>query len=105
MEAETEASEGEPCRIVLWHYYNDVQKESLDKLVEEYNQTEGKEKRVEVRAVSQGAVNELSSKMDLMINDSTNQIDLPNMFMAYRDMASKIWQQQSGFAGGLQGLL
>ena len=90
--AETEASEGEPCRIVLWHYYNDVQKESLDKLVEEYNQTEGKEKQVEVSAVSQGAVNELSSKMDLMINDSTNQIDLPNMFMAYRDMASKIWR-------------
>ena len=89
---ETEAPEGETCQIVLWHYYNDVQKESLDKLVEEYNQTEGKEKQVEVRAVSQGAVNELSSKMDLMINDSTNQIELPNMFMAYRDMASKIWR-------------
>lgn len=89
---ETEVSGEEPCQIVLWHYYNDVQKESLDKLVDEYNRTEGKEKQVEVKAVSQGAVNELSSKMDLMINDSTNQIELPNMFMAYRDMASKIWR-------------
>ncbi len=84
----------EPCKIVLWHYYNDLQKESLDQIIEEYNQTEGAEKGITVEAYSQGSITELSNKMDLIVNDSTNQVEMPNMFMAYRDMASKIWRNK-----------
>ena len=84
----------EPCKIVIWHYYNDLQKESLDQIIEEYNQTEGAEKGITVEAYSQGSITELSNKMDLIVNDSTNQVEMPNMFMAYRDMASKIWRNK-----------
>lgn len=83
-----------PCKIVLWHYYNDLQKESLDQIIAEYNQTEGAEKGITVEAYSQGSITELSNKMDLIVNDSTNQVEMPNMFMAYRDMASKIWRNK-----------
>lgn len=85
---------GEPCRIVLWHYYNDLQKESLDQIIAEYNRTEGAQKGITVEAYSQGSITELSNKMDLIVNDSTNQVEIPNMFMAYRDMASKIWRNK-----------
>lgn len=88
------AENKEPCKIVLWHYYNDLQKESLDQIIEEYNQTEGAEKGITVEAYSQGSITELSNKMDLIVNDSTNQVEIPNMFMAYRDMASKIWRNR-----------
>lgn len=88
------ANSKEPCKIVLWHYYNDLQKESLDQIIAEYNQTEGAEKGITVEAYSQGSITELSNKMDLIVNDSTNQVEMPNMFMAYRDMASKIWRNK-----------
>ncbi|MBS6952155.1 MAG: extracellular solute-binding protein [Enterocloster asparagiformis] len=90
----TLAENGEPCRIVLWHYYNDLQKESLDQIIAEYNRTEGAQKGITVEAYSQGSITELSNKMDLIVNDSTNQVEIPNMFMAYRDMASKIWRNK-----------
>ncbi len=90
----TLAENGEPCRIVLWHYYNDLQKESLDQIISEYNRTEGAQKGITVEAYSQGSITELSNKMDLIVNDSTNQVEIPNMFMAYRDMASKIWRNK-----------
>lgn len=91
-----EAPQEGPTKVVFWHYYNETQKEPLDELIREYNETQGKEKNIEVQAFSQGSVNDLIAKIDLMINDSTNELDTVNMFLGYRDIVSQILREKGG---------
>ena len=92
----------EPCKIVLWHYYNDLQKESLDQIIEEYNQTEGAEKGITVEAYSQGSITELSNKMDLIVNDSTNQVGDAQHVHGIPGYGQQDLAQQAGAVGGLR---
>ena len=45
-----------PLTINIWHYYNGKQEKAFNKLVEEFNQTEGKEKGVIVASSNYGSV-------------------------------------------------
>ena len=49
----------EPVAITVWHYYNGSQKVAFDNLVEEFNETTGKELGIVVEATSKGGVNDL----------------------------------------------
>lgn len=92
-DGEQEKSEElENCQIVMWHYYNDVQQKAFAQLVDEYNRTEGAEKHITVQAFSQGSISELTTKMELVLDESSTQAESANMYMAYRDMASTIWR-------------
>lgn len=73
-------------KIEFWHYYNDAQKQHMDQLIEEYNSTIGKDKGVVVEAYSQGSIADLTSKIDLVLNGSSNDVDMANIVLAYRDM-------------------
>ena len=85
--APTEArAEQDELKLVFWHYYNDAQKKYLDQLIDEYNKTEGAKKHVVVEAYSQGSIEDLTNKIDLVLNGSTNQVEMANMSLAYRDM-------------------
>lgn len=77
-------------QITLWHYFNDSQSEMLNTLIKEYNQTEGAKKQVEIVAVGQGGVNDLAAKISVILNDSTNQVDSPNLVYSYRDTIMEI---------------
>lgn len=90
--AKSNEGQGENCQIVLWHYYNDVQQEAFAKLVDEYNRTEGAEKHITVNAYSQGSIPELSGKMKMALEDSGSRVESANMYMAYRDMVSRVWR-------------
>lgn len=83
-------SSDEPVKLVFWHYYNDNQKARLDELIQEYNETEGKEEGIVVEAFCQGSVNELSEKIMLILNQTTNEVDKADMFLSYRDVTSDI---------------
>ena len=61
----------EELKLVFWHYYNDAQKQYLDRLIKEYNETEGAGKHVVVEASSQGSIGDLTNKIDLALNGST----------------------------------
>ena len=63
----------EELKLVFWHYYNDAQKQYLDRLIKEYNETEGAGKHVVVGASSQGSIGDLTNKLDLALNGSTSQ--------------------------------
>ena len=76
----------EELKLVFWHYYNDAQKQYLDRLIKEYNETEGAGKHVVVEASSQGSIGDLTNKIDLALNGSTNDVEMANMSLAYRDM-------------------
>lgn len=57
-----------PVQITMWNYYNGAQKEEMDRLVQEFNDTVGLEQKIVVESVSKGSVSELEDA----VRDSTD---------------------------------
>lgn len=93
--AEPKTASAEPVTITLWHYYNDAQKDGLDEIVAEYNGTVGKEKKITVNAVGLGSVEDITMKVDTVLNGSPDNIEKPNMFLAYRDMLQEVMRGEN----------
>lgn len=85
-----ELDKNNPVAVQIWHYYNGVQKIEFDKMVEEFNNTAGKEKGIIVEAFNQGSANEITEKILDTANKKVGTGKLPNAFMAYPDTAYEI---------------
>ena len=88
-ETETEQAAG-PVTLTFWHYYNDAQKDALDEIVAEYNDTVGKERQITVEAVSLGSIEDITTKVESVVLGSGGVMERPDMFLAYRDMLQEI---------------
>ena len=88
--AEEPGQAKEPVKITFWHYYNDAQKDALDEIVAEYNDTVGKEKQIIVEAVSLGSIEDITTKVESVVQGAGGEVERPDMFLAYRDMLQEI---------------
>ena len=50
-----------PVSLTVWHYYNGSQEAAFGGLVEEFNDTVGREKGIYVQSYSQGSVSDLEA--------------------------------------------
>ena len=91
----------EPVAITVWHYYNGSQKVAFDNLVEEFNETTGKELGIVVEATSKGGVNDLIQAVTDSAEGKVGAAEMPNIFSAYSDTARKI--DQMGLLASLEG--
>ena len=78
-------SSSEPVTVVIWHYYNGVQKQLFDQLVTQFNSTKGEELNIVVEAVNQGSVNELAQKTLDSLAHKVGALHAPDVFAAYAD--------------------
>jgi multiple sugar transport system substrate-binding protein len=92
-------SEKNPISITIWHYYNGVQKEEFDSLVQSFNENEGREQGIIVKAFNKGSVDELSSLINDSIDKKIGSESLPDVFSAYADKVYEI--DQMGLAADL----
>lgn len=76
-----------PTTITIWHYYNGAQQEAFNKLVDEFNESIGKEKGIIVKSTSQGTVSDLEKNVMDSINGKAGADKIPNIFAAYGDTA------------------
>ncbi|MEF9840281.1 MAG: extracellular solute-binding protein [Lachnospiraceae bacterium] len=76
--------------ISLWHYYSGAQQEAFNGLVEEFNQTKGKEIGVFVKASNHGNVTELAESVQAAVDGKVGASEMPNIFAAYTDTAYEI---------------
>lgn len=79
-----------PVTLTLWHYYTGSQKQSLDKLVEEFNVSEGKDKGIMIKTVAKGSIKNIADDLDASLNKKVNAPALPNIFAAYPDTVEKL---------------
>ena len=79
-----------PVTITLWHYYTDMQKSTLDRLIDEFNETVGLEEGIFIEASNVGHINELSEKVIDASLDETNSKFMPDIFTAYADTAYQV---------------
>ncbi len=71
--------------LEVWHHFDGAQKRAFDKMVTEFNQTEGLGKGIVVEAFSQGSIDELRMKI---VNTKKNKIgldQLPDITSAYAE--------------------
>lgn len=83
---------GDPVSITVWHYYNGSQQTAFDILVEEFNDTVGREKGIHVESYSQGSVSDLETAVRDSINGKVGADEMPDMFSSYADTAYEIEQ-------------
>lgn len=76
-----------PVTIEVWNYYNGDQLTAFDNLVEEFNESIGKEKGIIVKGSSQGSVNDLETNVLAALKGEVGAAEVPNIFMAYADTA------------------
>ena len=73
--------------ITVWTYYNGDQLESFNKLVDQFNETTGREKGIRVESASQGSVSDLETNVMDAAQGKVGAAAMPNIFSAYADTA------------------
>ncbi|MCI9338554.1 MAG: extracellular solute-binding protein [Lachnospiraceae bacterium] len=89
----------DPVSLTVWHYYNGSQQTAFDALVDEFNDTVGKEKGIYVEGYSQGSVSDLEAAVRASINGEVGADSMPDIFSSYADTAYEI--EQSGALANL----
>ena len=92
-----------PVTISVWTYYNGDQLASFNALVEQFNETEGKEQGIVVESFSQGSVTDLETNVLAAAEGKVGAGEVPNIFAAYADTAYAV--DRMGLAADLSAYL
>ncbi|EOS64809.1 lipoprotein [Oscillibacter sp. 1-3] len=93
----------DPVSLTVWHYYNGSQQAAFDALVEEFNDTAGRELGIYVESYSQGSVSDLESAVRDAIGGKVGAAAMPDIFSSYADTAYEV--EQAGALADLSGYL
>lgn len=93
----------DPVSLTVWHYYNGSQQAAFDTLVEEFNDTVGREMGIYVQSYSQGSVSDLETAVRDAINGKVGADDMPDIFSSYADTAYEV--EQAGALANLSDYL
>ncbi len=92
-----------PVTLTVWHYYNGSQQAAFDSLVEEFNDTAGREKGIYVQSYSQGSVSDLETAVRDAIEGKVGADAMPDIFSSYADTAYEV--EQAGALANLSDYL
>ena len=93
----------DPVSLTVWHYYNGSQQAAFDALVEEFNDTAGRELGIYVQSYSQGSVPDLESAVRDAISGKVGAAAMPDIFSSYADTAYEV--EQAGALADLSSYL
>lgn len=76
-----------PVTLTVWHYYNGAHQAAFDKLVEEFNNTVGKDLGIYVEEYSKGSVSDLETAISESVSGAVGAEEMPDLFSTYTDSA------------------
>ncbi|MEG2421300.1 MAG: ABC transporter substrate-binding protein, partial [Oscillospiraceae bacterium] len=79
-----------PVAVTMWHYYNGAQQDTLNSLVEEFNESVGAEKGIVVEAHGFGKIADLTQNALDALYKKVGADTPPELFAAYADTAYEI---------------
>lgn len=82
----------DPIVLTCWVYYNGVQEQEFDRLLQEFNDTVGLEQGIFVESHSQGSVTELANQVLASAKQEVGAALMPDLFAAYADTAYELLQ-------------
>ena len=77
------AREEQPITLTIWHIYGGQTDSPLNDLIEEFNQTVGKEQNIAVQVTSVTNTNTIHEGVLAAANDDPGASELPDMFISY----------------------
>ena len=98
---EPQPGPGNPVNLTIWHYYNGPQMAAFDTLVEQFNNTVGKEKGIYVAGYSKGSVSDLETAIFDALDEKVGAEPMPDIFSSYADTAFRV--EKSGALADLSG--
>ena len=72
----------EPVTLTLWHNYGGQMKETMDSMVDEFNETVGKEKGIIISVTSISSSNALHEKLAMIANGDAGAPEMPDITTA-----------------------
>ena len=93
----------DPVSLTVWHYYNGSQQTAFDALVEEFNDTVGRDRGIYIQSYSQGSVPDLESAVRDAISGKVGAQAMPDIFSSYADTAYEV--EQAGALADLSAYL
>ena len=69
-----------PVSLTVWHYYNGLQQTAVDNLVDEFNNTVGKDEGISVKSYSQGSVADLEKAITDAADGLVGADEMPYIF-------------------------
>lgn len=78
--------------ITVWNYYNGVQQEVFNRLVDEFNKSVGAEKGIRVAVSSYGTTSDLRESVMDVIGEKAGAEEMPTIFSTYADTAYELDQ-------------
>lgn len=76
-----------PVSLTVWHYYNGSQQTAFNELVNEFNETVGKDVGIYVQSYSQGSVSDLELAVRDSLAGKVGAREMPHIFSSYADTA------------------
>lgn len=76
-----------PVTINLWHNYGGLMKDTMDNLIDEFNDTEGKEKGIIINVTSLSGSATIQEKLKMVVNDEPGAPELPDITALYPNTA------------------
>ena len=76
-----------PVSLTIWHYYNGAHQAAFESLVDEFNNTVGKELGIHVEQYSKGSVSDLETAISDAVNGAVGAESVPDLFSTYTDSA------------------
>lgn len=76
--------------IEIWHYYSNATEIAFDSMVEDFNNTYGKENKINVTALSLNYIDNLASSLLASANGEVGSSQMPDMFLSYADTAYEL---------------
>lgn len=74
-----------PVTVTVWHYYAGGQQEAFNKLVSEFNSSEGLERGIVVEAENHGTVEQLASDVKDSLAKKVGAAEVPGIICGYGD--------------------
>lgn len=81
-----------PVSVTIWTYYNGPQNEQFNDLVQQFNDSVGRERNIIVEAVSTGSLGELIRMVTDSVSGRLGSEELPQLCAAYADTAFNLEQ-------------
>lgn len=80
-------NEKSPVTINLWHNYGSLMKDTMDILIDEFNETVGKEKGIIINVTSITGTATINEKLKMAVNDEPGAPELPDITTLYPNTA------------------
>ncbi len=76
--------------VEIWTYYVGEQRAMFDTIINEFNNTVGKEKNIIVKQQNVGESHELDETLLSAVKEDAGSLDVPDMFITYRGIDDKV---------------